>query len=715
MEPVIKKNGFTLIEVIVGIVIVAIISVACFTTVSLLTRSTETSRNAIIATNLMQKSMEEVRRVAESNFDDLNSCSFPIAGPTGDACGFEEIQTAFPDYTRTLTVSNAYAISEELKKVIVQINWNDMGKARELKSMILLSRPPDPLPGNIYGVVYREGEPASIINGAEVTIKLSASTDEEKSFSTNSLSAEGTNYDFKEPVSGQYVLTAGTWTMSVEKEGYADYIHPTSIYVPPGGPSVRVDIPLTPLPEPATITYQLVDRLTNANLGGYNYYSWVRLRTDSTLYDERRNDTNHAFTINFPEPTDPSFQDPQCFTLYTDDAFRSARAYQTNSLGAPSCPYNYNSDGWSSACVQEDNSLTCGNAYTGESATDRICVSPGDAVNVTIPLDSIPAVTVTGQISGLASGEAGRVYIYWPSCEGRPYYTWYATDNSGNFSIQIPAAQELWGNSNPAQNYMWVRPQGPVPYQGCCDNAQTTGQYGDYVQVGPLWAGSSAQNIGILPLPVYGDLVCGNVEGEIRDAKTNANINGATITLRGDNEITSLGQYLYDCPSSGYRLSQGNNQTFYVSHADYYNFQSNGNVQYRSRAGTTIAANSLTAYDASLWPKGYGTVYVTVVDASTTSPVENVDVTLLQYNGVSYTGTTDENGLVTFFNVLETWPPSALPVGDSNYNYDAQDHTVTAVSVSAGNYIFPVSETVSGLSAGGTLNIIISIFPEGAM
>ncbi len=711
----IHRQGFTLIEVLVGIIIISIISVACFTTVSLLTRSTETSRDTIIAINLMQKSMEEVRRIAQSNFDDLETCSFPVAGPTGDACGFADIQTDFPQYTRTLSVTNEFAASKELKRVMITVNWSDLGKARELKSMVLLSRPPDPLPGNIWGTVYREGDSTSLVDNAEITIKFSSGPDEEKAYSTAALNADGNNYDFKEPISGQYDLKAGNWSMQVKKKGYEDYTHPNLIYVSPGGPSVRVDIPLKSLPEPATIRYQLVDRLTNVNLGSYNYYSWVRLRKGNTLYAGIRNDPQDVFTVNFPAPTDPSFEDPMCFTLYTEDAYRTLRAYQVGALGPPSCSYQYNAEGWSSAYVQADNSLMCGYPYYGVEANDRICVSPGDDVSVTVPLDAIPMVTVTGKVSGLAPGAAGRIYVYWPRREGNPYYAWIATDTSGNFSVQVPAAQVLWGNSNPAQDYMLLRPWGPVPYKGCCESDATSNRYGNYIEVGPLFAGDPSRDIGILALPVYPDSLCGNVKGQIRDAQTSASINAATITLRGVNTNTTLGQYLYSCPIAGYRLPQGNNQIFVVTHPNYYNFQSNGNVQYAARPGAGIVPNTLTQYDAFLWPEGKGTVNVRVVDASTTGPLEKVVVNLVQYNGVSRTGTTDVNGLVTFNNVLETWPPIALPPANPNFNYTIRTHTVSAVSIISGNYILPVSETVSGLNAGETVDITLSILPEGAM
>jgi prepilin-type N-terminal cleavage/methylation domain-containing protein len=710
-----KHKGFTLTEVLVGIVVIAIISLASFTTISLLTRSTETSRNTIIATNLMQKSMEEVRRVAQSNFDDLETCAFPVAGPTGDACGFQQIQADFPGFTRTLSITNEHATSEELKRVQVTVDWNDMGTARQLKSVILLSRPPDPLPGNIRGIVHKEGEPATLIPNAEVTIQRVAGPEQEKAFSTAVLDAEGNNYDFKAPVSGQFILDAGNWTMQVERSGYEDYTHPTPIYVTPGGPAVEVDVPMTPLPEPATITYQLVDRASQASLGSYSYYSWVRLRKGNTSYGKQRSDPHHSFTINFPSPTDPSFEDPLCLTLHTDNAYRSMRAYKVNSLGPVSCTYDYNAEGWSSAYVADDGSLTCANPHYGDTDNDRICVSPGDNVNVSVPLDPVPTVTVTGRVTGLAPNRTGRVYVYWPRREGRPYYRRVDTDATGHFQVQVPAAQSLWGNSDPSQDYMFLRPYGPVSYQGCCESPRTTNRYGSYIEVGPLYEGDPPHDAGALSLPSYPDSTCGNVEGEIRNAKTGAHIDNADVTLRGSHEATIAGQYLYACPVAGYRLPVGNDQRFEVDHPQYYEFRSDGNVHYADRPGAAITADTLTQYNAAVWPIGRGTVQVTVVDKSTTGPIENVVVNLNQYDGNTQSGTTDANGIVMFNQVLETWPPAALPAGDPNYNYTARHHTVTAASVSAGNYILPESETVTQLDAGGTANVTISLIPEGAM
>ncbi len=710
------NKGFTLIEVLVGIVILAIISVACFTTVSLLTRSTEFSHKNIIAANFMQKSMEEVRRVAQTNFDDLNSCAFPAGGtPTSDACGFQVTQTQFPGYTRTLAVTDEYATSKELKRVRIAINWNEMGMPRELKAAILLSRPPEPLPGNIFGRIYRAGDFNDIIEGAEVKINLSGETDEETAVSVAGLDAQGANYDFSAPVSGQYLLKPGNWDLQVEHDGFEDYIHPVPVYVPPGDPPARADIPLTPLPEPATIHFQLVDRVSNVNLSGYSSSAHVQLWDGNSLYASMNGRVNGTFEVTFPEPTSPAFVSPRCFTLNTDNAYRSLRAYKVNALSAPSCRYPYNADGWSSAYVQADNSLVCTNPYWGIDANDRICVEPADNLNLTIPLDRVPTVRVTGRVTGLAPNQEGRVYVYWPRREGNPYYQWFATGINGTFDIQVPAVQSLFGDANPVQDYLLLRPYGPVLYQGCCESNATTNRYGAYYQVGPLFEGDSPRDAGLLDLPAYPDSQCGNVHGEIHDAKTSASIHGASVTLRGVNQNTTLGQYLYACPGSGFRLPQGANQVFVTNHAQYYAFASNGNLQYASRPGADIVADTLTQYNASLWPRGYGRVDVNVVDASTTGPIANVMVNLKQYDGTILTGTTDAHGLVTFNSVLETWPPADLPAANPNFRYTQRDHTVTAVSSPTENYTLPASEAVTGLNAGDTVAVTINLLPKGAM
>ena len=45
-----------------------------------------------------------------------------------------------------------------------------------------------------------------IIDNAEIAIKLLGSSDEEKALSNSVLDADGNNYNFNAPVSGQYIL-----------------------------------------------------------------------------------------------------------------------------------------------------------------------------------------------------------------------------------------------------------------------------------------------------------------------------------------------------------------------------------------------------------------------------------------------------------------------------------------------------------------------------
>jgi prepilin-type N-terminal cleavage/methylation domain-containing protein len=727
-----SRKGFTLVEVLVGVVVISLISVASFTTVSILTRSTEASRNRIIASNFMQKSMEEVRRVAQSNFDDLETCAFPSgAATTGDPCGFEVTVNDFPEFTRTLNVQDEYLNSEELKRVTVTTNWNEMGVARSLTSVMLLSRPPDPLPGNIWGKVHEAGDDTDLIGGAQVRVTKVDGTDNQNALSTGSLDADGHNYDFEESVSGQFILDAGSWALRVTKTGYEDYDHPVPVVVPPGGPPATVDIPMVPLPEPAEVTYRLVDKDTGGGISYWHSYGgpYVYLREGSGSggrYDSRRSDdTYHTFTVPFEEG-DPA---TKCLTLFTWQAYKAMRVYPTPAGGSPSCTYQYNKDGWSSAYVRDSaGTLMCSNDHWdrwNSGGIDRICVGYGDHETIDVPLERTPTVTVTGKIEGFAPGTTPRLYVLWPRSLWNTYmrnshiYYYVNTDADGNFSVELPAVQGFYRNSSAYWDYMRIRPRGVCEYGACCEQTGTTWRWGSYTYVGPLFPGGSTINVGTLSLPSLGDYDCGNVNGNIVDAKTGGSVNNARVRVRYDNAWTNAtGYYEHVCGGGvGYRIEEnGGRQRVRVYHGSYYDLDTYGNSYYSSKAGVDILADQTVTWNGKLWPIGTGTVNVTVVDKSTMLPIEDAHVRLdLFYTGSDPTATTNSGGVATFNNVRETWPPAAMDPTDTYYNHTDRDHSVSVYAIDDGNFELPVSANIETLDAGGTVNITLEVIPKGAM
>ncbi len=741
MKQLSSAKGFTLIEVLVGVIIISIISIASFTTVSVLTRSTEASRNQIIASNLIQKSMEEVRRVAQTEFDDLNTCAFPAGGAlTGDACGFEVTDTHFPGFSRTLTVTNEELHSAELKRVVVSASWMDMGSPRNLTSVMLISRPPEPLPGNIWGRVYEEGDPTALIKDAKVKVTKVDGTENQEVQSRATLDSDGHNYDFSESVSGQYILDAGSWNMRVTHDQYDTYDYPVPIVVEEGGPPALIDISMTPRPEPeepATVSYRIVDRNTGAlvNYSADQYGPHVYLREGSGggyRYDSNReDDPEHTFTVNFGRQDDPNYRDPICMTMFTWRPYLAMWTYPTGFGGAPSCSYEYNKNGWSSAYVRDDmGSLMCGYPHWDSSNAggdiDRICVSPGETEHVTIPMEPIPTVTVTGKITGHAPGTTPQLYVRWPDNVYDKWDRWmrnnhikYAidADASGNFSVELPAVQAFHGMGNPARDFMRIRPRGYVPYMACCDNDTTSRQWGSYYNVGPLFPGGSTIDVGTLPLPGVGDNNCGNVNGNIIDAKTGGAINGATVRIRSTNDGTDgTGYYEHVCSGPGYRLyAPGGRQTVEVSHGSYYNLSTGGNDYYTSKWGVNILTDQTVTWDGKLWPVGYAQqLIVTVLDASTDVPIEDADVRLHLHTGSTSTATTNSAGQATFYNVRETWPPPALNPADTYFEHTPRGHSVEVYNIDGGNYIVPESENVDSLNDGEIKNVTIKVAPKGA-
>ncbi len=743
MKQLFSHKGFTLVEVLVGLTIVSIISAASFTTVSILTKSTEASRNRIIAVNFMQKSMEEVRRVAQTEFDNLETCAFPAgAVTTGDACGFEPTLAEFPDFSRTLTVADEYLNSEELKRVTVTTNWSEMGVARSLTNVILLSRPPDPLPGDIWGKVYREGNEADLLSNANISVTKVDGTDNQNAISKGVLDTDGHNYDFKEAVSGQFKLEAGSWTMHVTRSGFEDYDYPGTIEVPPGGPPVTVDIPMTALPEPAHVTYQLYDGDTGANIGNFNY-GYVYLREGSGSWprfnQNRYRDPNHTFEIPFGDPNDANYHDPICMTLFTWRTTRASYAYRVNSLGPQSCTYDYNPNGWSSSYVRDDaGTLMCANPHWDTSnagGIDRICVHPGDNITVRVPLHRVPFVTVTGRLQNYDTTRDFYVYVRYPRNLGtdwvyQPYYrrVHIPANPAGEFSIQVPAAQSLTANGDPYNYYTLIRPYAYVNYTACCESdvGAWTWYEGltnaeDYRPVGPLFEGDTPRDAGVFVMPGHSNAICGDAEGEIVDAKTGGAIHLADVNIRGAVDGTNgAGKYQHKCQGAGYRIdAAGGNQRVRVTYTRnpdlYYDLDTNGNTYYSSKTGIDIIPNNTASWNGKLWPIGRGTVRVTVLDRSTMVPIVGATVTLYPYNGGSTTAVTDGSGLAIFNNVLETWPPPSMDPLDTYYNHTVRNHSVSVTGVPGNNYILPVSGSVENLNDGGIVDVQLTVAPKGAM
>lgn len=693
-----------MLEILLGVVIVALVSVASWISISVLTHTGETSRNRSLAINLAQKSQEEVRRAAQSFYNDLDGCVFPPA--SGGMCTFDNTMTDLPEFTRTLTVSPVNG-STELKQSTVRISWLEFGQSRFIESTVYLSRPADPIPGNILGKVTPENKPGQPLSGVTVTVSLQNSTESRSTLSVGSLSSKGANFDFAEAGTGRFVLSVGKWQLTATHPNYFPYTHSELIDVT-SNQEEFVPFEMEPKPESAKISGTVVDAFNgNQPVATFNSGRINLLRNGSGIANVS-NSRTFSFTVNFNDTDD------QCFTLNTEHAFKSAYAFQ------PGCGLLYDRHGWSSARVQEDNSVVCGNPRNGNSASDRICVSPGDEETVNLPVVPVPEVLITGRVVDNTGKvlPGAVVRARWPRSgdsadwrKGNAVMS-AAAAADGRFSFSVPAVQGMFANANPFQDYLQVWASASVQVMTCCNTTAMENRSSITQNVGPLFPGDGPRDIGDLVIPAN-DRNCGNATGKMMEKFSGGSaIPGVSVRILGSELTDGAGVYLYSCPAQGFKIPQGGYE-FLADKSGYYSYRSGGNMWYASRAGVSILANQVAIYDGRLWPIGAGTVTGTVKDAGSGNPLDGADVELRLYTGARSTAKTDSSGRFRFDNVLETWPPPSLPANDPYYQHAARTHSVH-VTHPSGIYL-PKDQGIPQLNAGETVDMTILLTTQGNM
>lgn len=704
------KSAFTLVEVLTGIIVIAAISTCSWFAASTLFRGEQLSRNRTVAINLLQKSQEEMRKASLSFYDSLENCQFP--GPAfvaGDlACGLQALGAQFNGYDRNVTVTAQYG-STEIKKAVITVNWTDQGVVKSLNSAVLLARPPDPLPGNIIGTVRSSATGNPLINNVNIKVKLVGPGTERDTTSKNALGTKNENFDFFDSTTGAFVLPVGTWKLTATHPSYYNYTHPADITVTSNA-ETKVDFVMDPKPESAQVTIKLKDMANGAILIPNFESGYIYLIDDFTETGRVIGNNANASVLTVTVPF--SDVNPKKFTVVNNYAYRAGYAAKTNALGPPSCTYNYQPHGWSSAVEQEDASLICTNPFNGSIATDRIIVNPGDNLTVNVPLYPVPLATVKGKVTDSSgNGLAGAVlYARWP--DGNSWwrknsaYLTATTDASGNYTYLVPAAQEMFPN-NPS-GALTLRAEHNMPFTGCCDSPQQVLKYG-YLALTNLFEGSTISAPDIV-IPDAGSVTCGNVKGVIKDGSSGSTLNGAGVNVQGVGTNTAgAGDYIYQCPGTGYRLPIGLSR-FYASLGAYYGYDSAGNYWYSPAPSVNIKANQMVDYDAKLWPVGYGKVIVNVLDAGTNFPISGAKVRLQTYNGGDITLTTAGDGKATFNNTLETWPPVGLP-GDPYYSQTARGHALTTTHPSG--FYSSDSRGIPILQKGDTVTITVKLTPSG--
>jgi len=121
------EDGFTLIEVLIGIVI---LSIALLTLSGLMTstiRSTDFGRRTTEAANLAREAMEEITRSAALSFDgivDSVAASDPVAGVNPDLVEDFGSIAGHASFRRETYITDG-ALPVNSKDIAVKIIWND--------------------------------------------------------------------------------------------------------------------------------------------------------------------------------------------------------------------------------------------------------------------------------------------------------------------------------------------------------------------------------------------------------------------------------------------------------------------------------------------------------------------------------------------------------------------------------------------------------------
>lgn len=711
-----RRQGVTLLEMMIGAIIIAVISLAGWVSVSAMSRSGEMSRNLVTGVNLLQQSQEEVRRIAqvEAIFDTLENCDFPPDNAPKLTCGLKDLSGEYAGFSRTLQVSTENG-STELKRVLVTIQWRELGQDKQRQSVALLSRPPQPLAGNLKGLVCSEDEDQVPFGGIRVELDANTSTASYSTSSVNVVDDDGANYNFADFDTGRFIVPAGTYTLTVDDSRFQPYTHPTPVIIPSNGEEI-VNFCLEPKPDEAVIFGDVIDQTTGNPVGTFNR-GRINLYRDGRRLQRISNRRNYSFTIAFTDTN------PQTFTVNTHDAFRLGYAYAVGGGGTPSCQYLFNREGYSTAVVQPDFSLVCSNPYNGNSAVDRIEVYPGDNLKVDLPVVPVPEVLINGRVvdsNGQAVANA-TVRARWPRSDGS--YDWrkgntlqtVMTDGNGDFTFSVPAVQGLFANNSPGNNFLQVWARGTVSVMTCCDVLRNVQRDSQLVFAGPLYPGDTPRDIGTLVISSQ-DQDCGNVGGIITDDFSGNTLPGVNVNISAIDITDGMGEYLMECAAgqSGYRLPT-RNYRFTSIRGGYYTNQSVGNSQYtrRGSSGYDVGINTATTtnYDARMWPRGFANITVTVFDQTTGQPMEGVTVVFDPYFGSNVTQTTS-GGVVTFNNVPETWPPPGLP-NDGYYRLNVSNHRIQ-INHDPANYQ-PYEEVIQDLEAGETMSITVFLRRNGGV
>ena len=697
-----QHKGFSLVEAIVGVAIIAIIGVAGYLGAGTCFKADLINSDKTLAVHLIQKSQEEIREAAQTQFDKLTSCDFVAK----NVCGLSAAPPAgFERFTRGAAITNEG--STELKRIEIEVTWQDaLGNTHNMPSVMFLSRPPNPLPGNMIGLVTDKVN-GGLIPNVQIQITNGAITHLVSSQGTLLPRSDGesVNYDFSVSTGNTYNLEVGKWNMVATCPGYDPYYR-NDIQVL-SNDETNVSFMMTPKPTGARIIVQVKNALTR-NLVSFNYYSSIRIYDDGSRVASKSSTGQLIYDVSFED------NNPQEFTVAT------YRAYLSDWCGNYNCDsqYNYEADGWSSSEVRNDDpknyTLDCSNPWYGNSSADRIKVRPGDTKNVNVWVVPVPRATVYGVVKDSHGAPVANAQVrsYW---HNSVHFDSTVADIDGHYVIDVPAEQEMFPDDD--SYYPRIIAWGVRPVLKCCEK---TGWESVSGSGKPNKAIREGDNYGSLDIVLDLDQReenCGDATGKVFDITSAAPLSSVRVSIGGSTRITdSLGGYLFDCGGGpGFCLPE-RTYSYAAERSGYYPFQNSGSPWYAGRPGVPIIRDIVnTVPDISLLRYCTSTITVDVQDAALGSPVEGADCELDTHDEdgdwITRSDTTDSSGQCFFDDVLESWP-TPFTSGNSAFNQSSKTHDVTVTS--SGLYDPAVISSII-LDCGSPVSVSVTLVPKGQM
>jgi len=695
-----SDKAFSLVEAIVGVTIIGIMAVFSVMGLSTIFKADISETDNTLAVHLIQKSQEEIRQVAQNNFDDLPGCDFV----SGNACGLSHILPAeFNRLTRLVNITPQGG-STELHRVEIEVQWTDeRGVAHSIPSVMFISRPPNPLPGNLVGLVTDSSDPSNNPLGG-VLIQISKGGLTHSLLTSAGVLAHPTkiiNYDFKQGMGGTYGLAVGSWNLLATRNGYQPHTE-TNIIISSNAEQ-EISFSMDPNPADGIIIAKLQDPMIGGGTPTFNdSSSRIYIYDDggslpggvSGAYDEEL-----TYTVEFSD------SDPRSFTVFTNEA------WQSNLCGYFSCGgYKLMENGWSSST-----SVDCGNPWYGNSGTDAVTVNPGQTVNVDIPLGPVPSCEVEGFVRDTYGNPVvgQRVRGYWHNWN---FYRDTFTEDDGHFTTYLPCEQDMFPNTT--SRYAILRAYGLRQVLRCCDTDSWETVYANR-RVGPLNSGAGTTNVGVITLNLDPRTYnCGNATGVVYNIETSGGIDSARMYLRGYSRLTDAsGGYIFDCGAPAPPFCLQERWYYYrVRHGSYYPYNNSGSPWYADRSDVYIMRDTTNMVpDVGMLKICHEPLTVNVTDISTGNPVANADLTLNTFNesgsSVERHGTTNSSGSYTFNNVQESWP-TPFADGHSAFKQTTRRHSLR---IEASTMYDPVTVSSIELECGKPKTINQALTPLDLM